>query len=499
MNDRLVHAPDFGRFDLPWFNVAKPLSLADLAGRLVILDFWTFCCINCMQVLPTLRRVEETFPDDVVVIGVHSPKFEAEREPANLKAAIARYEIHHPVVHDPAMIIWQHYGVRAWPTLVFISPDGYVIGHAAGEPDPDRLIEVVGQVVTQGKADGSIRSAALDLLIPPAPLGALLFPGKVKPLPMANGEPRWVIADAGPHQIVELDAAWRERARYGAGEAGFEDGANKERARFNGPQGLIADDDAIFVADTGNHAIRRIDRKTGAVTTLAGNGSRGPRLSATLPGRAAALASVWDLERRGDALYFANAGSHQIGVYNLTDGTVRPLAGTGGENIEDGRAIDALLAQPSGLALSPDGRRLAFADSETSAIRLLDLDGAAPVVRTVIGTGLFDFGHRNGRLDEALLQHPLGVAWLDDERLAVADSYNAAVRLIDLKAGAISDLDDGTFVCEDALCVPLGEPAGIAVDSSGRILVSDTNNHRIVAYDPAARHYRTIAGAAASS
>jgi thiol-disulfide isomerase/thioredoxin len=492
----LVHAPDFGRFDLPWFNVATRLSLADLAGRLVILDFWTFCCINCMQVLPTLRRVEEVFPDDVVVIGVHSPKFEAEREPEKLKAAIARYDIRHPVVHDPKMIIWQHYGVRAWPTLVFVSPDGYVIGHAAGEPDPDRLHEVVGNVVAKGKTDGSIRSAALELELPPTPLGSLLFPGKLKPLPMANDEPRWGVADGGHHQIVELDTSWRERARYGSGKAGFEDGA-RDLARFNAPQGLIADDAAIFVADTGNHAIRRIDRKTGAVTTLAGNGRRGQRLTRTVPGRDAALASVWDLERRGTELYFANAGSHQIGLLDLGDGAVRPLAGTGGENIEDGRALDALLAQPSGLALAPDGRRLAFADSETSSIRLLDLSGATPVVRTLVGTGLFDFGHRNGKLDEALLQHPLGVAWLDNGRLAIADSYNGAVRVIDLAAGSIDDLDDGRFVCQDALCVPLDEPAGVAVDGRGRILVSDTNNHRIVAYDPATQSYQTIAGPAA--
>ncbi|MSO69425.1 MAG: redoxin domain-containing protein [Alphaproteobacteria bacterium] len=493
MNERLVHAPDFGRFDLPWFNVPKRLGLDELSGRLVILDFWTFCCINCMQILPTLRRIEEAFPEDVVVIGVHSPKFAAEREPEKVKAAIARYDIRHPVVHDPEMIIWKHYGVRAWPTLVFISPDGYVIGHAPGEPDPDRLLEVVGQVIRAGKTDGTIQGATLDLTLQATPLGPLLFPSKLKPLPMPNGEPRWALADAGHHQIIELDANWRERARYGSGQPGFDDGA-RDQASFNAPQGLIADEQSIYVADTGNHAIRRIDRKTGAITTLAGTGARGPRLTRPMPGAAIALASVWDLELNGDALYFANAGSHQIGVLDLADGTVKPLAGTGGENIEDGRAPDALLAQPSGLSLSPDGTRLAFADSETSAIRLLDLAGTGPVVRTLIGTGLFDFGHQNGPLGEALLQHPLGVIWLDDQRLAVADSYNNAVRLIYLKAGTIDDLDDGSFVCQDSLCLPLGEPAGVAVDAEGRILVSDTNNHRIVAYDPIQRTYQTVIG-----
>ncbi|MGD9536074.1 MAG: thioredoxin-like domain-containing protein [Alphaproteobacteria bacterium] len=496
MNQPLIHAPDFGRHGLPWLNIGKPLSLAEIAGRLVILDFWTFCCINCMQVLPTLRRIEEAFPEEVVVIGVHSPKFQAERDTDNLKAAIARYDIRHPVIQDADMLIWREYGVRAWPTLVFISPDGYVLGHAAGEPDPDRLFEVVSRVIAEGKQDGSIQARLLDLAVPERARGPLLYPGKLKRLPTRDGSVRWAVADGGHHQVAVLDEAGRELVRYGSGQAGFEDGPSK-RANFNSPQGLIADDDFIYVADTGNHAIRRIDRASGEVTTLAGTGRRGPRLASPLPGRDAALASVWDLELQGDRLYFANAGTHQIGVLDLADGTVRAFAGNGGEDIADGPALDALLAQPSGLALDPSGTRLAFADSETSSVRLVEFGKGTPVVRTVIGTGLFDFGHANGRFTEARLQHPLGIAWLDDRRLAVADSYNGAVRIVDLEAEKIADLDDGNYVCCDDLCVPLAEPAGVAVDGDGRILVSDTNNHRIVAYEPAALSYRTLAGSPA--
>ena len=131
----VVRAPDFDQPGLAWFNVAAPLSLAALRGKLVILDFWTFCCINCLHILPSLRRVEEAFPDEVVVIGVHSPKFAAEREAANVAAAIARYGIAHPVIHDPDFRLWREYAVRAWPTLIFVSPDGRVIGsrlHSGG-------------------------------------------------------------------------------------------------------------------------------------------------------------------------------------------------------------------------------------------------------------------------------------------------------------------------------------------------------------------------------
>jgi len=488
----IVRAPDFDQPGLAWFNVAAPLTLADLRGKLVILDFWTFCCINCMHILPSLRLVEEAFPDEVVVIGVHSPKFAAELDPANVAAAIARYGIVHPVIHDPDFRLWREYAVRAWPTLIFVSPDGRVIGQHSGEPDPDRLIEAVGQTLAQWREEGLLRPGALAFTPVAVPSGRLRFPGKIKPAPGAAK--RWVLADAGHHQIVLLDDDGGEIARYGSGVAGLVDG-DAATARFNGPQGLIADAQAIFVADTGNHALRRIDRATGLVTTLAGTGRRGLALGEPAPGLTTALASPWDLEL-GDLeladglLYFANAGTHQLGSYHREAGTVARLAGSGAEAIVDGKAEEAALAQPSGLAVTPDGSDLYFADSETSALRVLRLDGARRI-ETLIGSGLFDFGHVNGALGQARLQHPLGIAWWAG-RIAIADSYNGALRSVDPASGTVSDLDDG-FLCTDALCLPLAEPAGIAADGANRLLVADTNNHRVVEYDVAARSSRSWA------
>jgi sugar lactone lactonase YvrE len=483
----VVRAPDFDQPGLAWFNVAAPLSLAALRGKLVILDFWTFCCINCLQILPTLRRVEEAFPDEVVVIGVHSPKFAAEREAANVAAAIARYGIVHPVIHDPDLRLWREYAVRAWPTLIFVSPDGRVIGQHSGEPDPERLIEAVGTTLAQWREEGLLRLGALAVTPLVVPSGRLRFPGKIKPAPGA--EKRWVLADAGHHQIVLLDDDGGEIARYGSGDAGLVDGA-AATAQFDRPQGLSADERAIFVADTGNHALRRIDRATGMVMTLAGTGSRGLALGAPAPGLATALASPWDLELTDGQLYFANAGTHQLGSFDREAGTVARLAGSGAEAIVDGKAEEAALAQPSGLALTPDGRRLYFADSETSALRVLHLDGARRV-ETLIGSGLFDFGHVNGALGQARLQHPLGIAWWAG-RIVVADSYNGALRSVDPRAGTVSDLDDG-FLCTDPICLKLAEPAGIAADGPNRLLVVDTNNHRVVEYDFAARSSRSWA------
>jgi thiol-disulfide isomerase/thioredoxin/sugar lactone lactonase YvrE len=486
MND-LVHAPEIDRPGLVWLNVAAPLSLAALRGKLVILDFWTFSCINCMHVLPSLSRVEEAFPDEVVVIGVHSPKHSAEQSPDNLAQAVARYGIRHPVVHDPDFVLWREYAVKAWPTLVFISPGGRVIGQNAGEPDPELLLDAVREVLERYRADGALAPAPLALSPVPQPAGRYRFPGKIKPLTQRHGK-LWALADSGHNQIVVLDDAGRELSRYGSGAPGFADG-ERETARFNAPQGLICGADAegnlvIYVADTGNHAIRRVDRASGQVTTLAGTGARGGKLGAAVPGREAALASVWDLERKDDQIFFANAGTHQIGALDLVAGTVRVIAGNGAEDIVDGHATEAALAQPSGLAFNATQDRLYFADSETSAVRAVAFAGGITRVSTLVGAGLFEFGHKNGFFETARLQHPLGLTWAATGgagTLYVADSYNAMLRLLDLEHRQVRDFDTG-FECLDPVCLPLGEPAGVWADDTTRLLVADTNNHRILEY-----------------
>lgn len=487
-----VHAPEIDRPGITWLNVDHPLSLKALRGRLVILDFWTFCCINCLHILQTLRRVEEAWPEEVVVIGVHSPKFPAEHDAGNVVQAIARHGIGHPIAHDPDFQIWQQYGVRAWPTLVFIAPDGHVIGQSSGEPNPDQLMKAIAEVLEQFQGQGMLKPARLNLTPPPAPSGRLLFPGKLKPLPTTTDARQWGLADGGHHQIVILDDDGREVRRYGSGCPGFADGP-AETARFDDPQGLAGDAAALYVADTGNHAVRRIDRATGRVTTLAGTGERGGILTIDgEPGRTTALASPWDLEVQGNRLFLANAGSHQLGVLDLATGRVARLAGAGPEGIHDGPAAAAHLAQPSGLALAPDGAILYVADSETSAIRALDQRTGR--LTTLVGTGLFDFGHEKGPFAQARLQHPLGVAMAGADRLLVADTYNDDVRVLDLNRREVADFDAGRFTCTDPVCLPLFEPAAVVADGPDRVLVVDTNNHRILEYRVPDRRYRTWIG-----
>jgi sugar lactone lactonase YvrE len=482
-------APEIARPGLQWFNVAAPLPIASLRGRIVILDFWTEGCINCIHIIPILRGIEQKFPEQVVVIGVHSPKFAEEKSAASVEDAIQRYELRHPIVHDPKMSIWQDYGVQAWPTVVIVGPDGSILARVAGEPDPVKFDKAIGDLVARAGEAGALQPAKLALQVEEPPKGRFLFPGKLKPAP--GKAPQWLLADAGHNQVVLLDDAGKDVRRYGSGAIGSKDGP-AETATFDHPQGLIASDEAIFVADTGNHAIRRIDRATGAVTTLAGTGKRGTTLGGEAQAaNTTALASPWDLEKKGDALYFANAGTHQIGVLDLAAGTVARLAGNGAEDLKPGAPDSAAFAQPSGLSLSADGATLYVADSESSAIRAIAL-GKNDATRTLVGAGLFDFGKTNGAFDVARLQHPLGVA-VDGDTLLVADTYNSRVRTLDLKRRTVADFDGGKYTCIDPVCYPTREPAGIAVASNDRILLVDTGNHRVEEYRPSLKTYHTWA------
>ncbi len=481
-------APEIAKPGLQWFNVAAPIPIESLRGRIVILDFWTEGCINCIHIIPILRSIEDQFPDKVAVIGVHSPKFAEEKSAGSVEDAIRRYEIHHPIVHDPSLSIWKDYGVQAWPTLVIIGPDGIVLGQIAGEPDPMKFPEVIGKLVDAAGKNGELKPAALALKLEEEPKGRFLYPGKLKAVPGAT--PQWALADSGHNQIVILDDKGADVKRFGNGTAALKDG-DASSAAFNHPQGLIASDDAIFVADTGNHAIRRIDLKSGAVTTLAGDGKRGRNLlESAQAGKTTSLASPWDLEKKDDKVYFANAGTHQIGVLDLGKNTVARLAGSGAENILAGAPDKAAFAQPSGLSLSKDENTLYVADAESSSIRAIDLHDDS--TKTLVGTGLFDFGKTDGSFATAKLQHPLGVS-VEGDQLFVADTYNSRIRTLDLAKKTVSDFDGGKFTCTDPICYPTREPAGIVAVNPDRILLVDTGNQRIEEYTPSTKTSRTWA------
>ncbi|MFS4106298.1 NHL domain-containing thioredoxin family protein [Streptomyces sp. PD-S100-1] len=444
-----------------WLNTGgNQYTLADLRGRIVILDFWTFCCINCLHVLDELRELEAKHRDTVVIIGVHSPKFVHEAEHQAVVDAVERYGVEHPVLDDPELATWKQYAVRAWPTLVVIDPEGYVVAQHAGEGHAHALAKLVEELEAEHAAKGTLRRGDGPYVAPEPEPTTLRFPGKALLLPSGNV----LVSDTTRHQLVELAADGESVVRrIGSGARGFADGA-AEDAAFNEPQGLaLLDDGAVVVADTVNHALRRFDPATGRITTLAGTGRQWMQGEATEgPAREVNLSSPWDVAWWQGRVWIAMAGVHQLWAYDPADGTVSVTAGTTNEGLVDGPGAEAWFAQPSGLAATPE--RLWLADSETSALRWVDPDGH---VHTAVGTGLFDFGHRDGAAGQALLQHPLGVTALPDGSVAVSDTYNHALRRYDPATGEVT-----------TLATDLREPSD-AVLAGEDIVVVESARHRL--------------------
>ncbi len=494
--DAFVRAPDLvGR---EWLNTDRPLASwkEDLRGQVVLLDFWTYCCINCMHILPDLERLEEEFREEpFLVIGVHSAKFEQESDPRNIREAMKRYHIRHPVVVDENMRIWRSFAVRAWPTLVLVDPEGRVVRQLSGEGHYETLRAEIRSLLDRHREKGNLAPAPLRPRLEETPSGRLRYPGKLR-----FHEGRLYVSNSSGHEVLEVDpASGRILRAFGAlGESGLRDGTPAE-ARFHNPQGLAVLGGALYVADTDNHALRRIDLSSGRVETVAGTGAQARGRPREGPAREQELNSPWALEPDGGRLHVAMAGCHQLWTFDPATGRIELLAGSGWENIVDGRArpqgpltrlslrASAALAQPSGLALQ--GRRLWFADSEVSALRYVDLDAGRVV--TLFGTGLFDFGDRDGGPGEVLLQHPLGVA-VHGRHLLVADTYNNKIKRVDPEAPSCESLyGSGEPEPSAGGGLSFWEPGGLDV-AGDTLYVADTNHHRIVAVDLRSGAWRVL-------
>ncbi len=494
-----------------WLNTGgKSLDLESLRGKIVLLDFWTFCCINCLHVLDELRPLEEKYSDVLVTVGVHSPKFEHEADPVALVSAVERYEIHHPVLDDPELATWKAYTARAWPTLVVVDPEGYIVAHLSGEGHADGLSVLLEELVAEHEAKGTLHRGDGPYVAPVPTSGTLRFPGKATQLPNGN----YLVVDSGHHRLVELrpDLETVERI-IGSGTKGYLDGQS-EIAQFNEPQGvtLLPSElawklgyDAV-VADTVNHRLRGVTLSSGYVQTIAGNGVQ--RLLDTGPARVTdsgagtwsehhdagpadfagdaldvgalgkgtevSLSSPWDVvwSEKLQKVVIAMAGTHQIFAFDPLANQVSILAGSGLEGLLDGKAEDAWFAQSSGLAIDGEDN-IWVADSETSSLRRLVVSYSGVTVETAVGKGLFDFGFRDGEASEARLQHPLGVTVLPDNSVAIADTYNGAVRRYDPATKSVSTLARG-----------LAEPSDVVVvqveGSDPLLVVVESNKHQLV-------------------
>ena len=438
-----------------------------------------------MHVFPQLRKIERKYGDRVIVVGVHSPKFPAERETANLREAVLRYRIEHPVVNDRDFAVWNRFGGRAWPTLMFIDPEGRVIGKHEGELPFEQFDPVVAGMLKEFEDRGLLHPSTIALEEIREPARTLSFPGKV-----LAGQNELVIADSNHHRIVCAGFDGAIRRTYGSGMPGFSDGP-ADTAAFQQPQGMARSGSTLYVADTENHAIRSIDLQSGSVTTLAGTGEQALQPGTGGPGRTTRLSSPWDVALAGRVLYIAMAGTHQIWSLDLDHGTVAPFAGTGREGLLDGSKEEAWFAQSSGLTIL-DGH-LYVADSEVSAVRDIDLDTGR--VTTLVGEDLFVFGDQDGEGEAVRLQHPLGITGRD-RILFVADSYNNKVKRLDPGHRTVTTwLGTGIAGRADGAgrSARFREPGGVCAGAAG-LYIADTNNHRIAVADWATGTVRTLIG-----
>ena len=484
-------APDFAGAD-GWINTDKPIKIADLKGHVVLLDFWTYCCINCIHVFPDLKYLEQKYKDEpFVVVGVHSGKFDQEKDPENIRNAVLRHNIDHPVAVDSEFKVWKAYGASAWPTLVLIDPEGNVLGGLSGEGHRETLDGVIAKVLKEHKGKGTLADKPLTFKKARETFesGTLEFPGKV--LADAEGK-RLFVADTNHHRVLVTDLDGRATAVIGAGEIGLKDGKFAD-AQLHQPQGmaLSADGRTLYIADTENHAVRAADLEKQTVTTLAGTGKQTYEREPNGPGKETALSSPWDLARVGDTLFIAMAGTHQVWKLDLKTDNVALHAGSGPESAEDGPNAEATFSQPSGFAT--DGKVIYVADSESSTIRAVEAADDGKTTSVAGSNNLFGFGADDGRGNKARFQHPLGVALHGEDTLFVADSFNHTIRRIDVKTGEVTTwlgkAGDSAPGTDDA--IRFYEPGGISI-AGDTMYVADTNHHRVVAVDVATKKARVL-------
>ncbi|XP_061765596.1 NHL repeat-containing protein 2 isoform X2 [Nerophis ophidion] len=489
---------------LEWLNTEGPLSFKNkLSGKVVLLDFFTYCCINCMHILPDLHQLEQkhSVKDGLVIVGVHSAKFPNEKVLDNVRSAVLRYDICHPVVNDGEARLWHQLEVSCWPTLVLVGPRGNLLFSLVGEGHRERLtlFTDVSLRYYREKKLLEVHSVGVKLYRDSLPPTILSFPGKIC---VDHSSNRLAIADTGHHRIVLVSSTGQLLHVIGGPESGRQDGALSE-ASFSSPQGVAMKNDVVYVADTENHLIRKIDLLEGRVSTLAGLGVQGMDKAGGAMGVQQPISSPWDVMLgsaggvEDNVLWVAMAGTHQIWALFLADGklpkgselkagTCVRWAGSGSEeNRNNAYPHKAGFAQPSGLAVAPEEpwSCLFVADSESSTVRTVALkDGA---VKLLVGEPLCfrRCGREGGGRQTAA-----------SARCGLVSGTEFAIKVVDPKTKHCSTLAGsgaaGNALGPDFSKSSFNEPGGICMGAGGKLLyVADTNNHLIKVLD---LHSKTV-------
>lgn len=472
--EKYPFAPEF---PLTQWIFYEPVRLSDLKGKIVLLDFWTYSCINCIHAIEEVKHLEEKWKNELVVLGIHSGKFPNEHNLQSLKNAVLRNKITHPVANDSNFQIWDLYGISAWPSFVLIDPQGRIVARKVGEgvfAVFDKLIENlvlssdIKQILKQEKV--SIQKKSFER----TKNTYLYFPSKITISPSGR---ELFISNSGANNILVVHTQTGSILEEIGEVEGFEDG-NFQNAKFSNPQGLYYKNENLFLTDAKNHAIRKIDLISKQVSTLVRSDE-----NLRNPPR-----SPWDISSLGSDLLVAMAGNHQIWVLDSKN-NFKPYIGSGQEELGDENSKNARLAQTSGITVYEN--KIYFLDSETSSLRVYDPQ--EDKVTTLVGKGLFQFGDIDGKKDSALMQHPLGIT-AENQKIFIADTYNHKIKYYDLNSKNLislagtgkPELKDGEFTKAS-----FNEPSGL-VYLNQKLYVADTNNHTIRVLDLKTQKVETL-------
>ncbi len=447
--------------DLDWVNVRERPLLAALRGRVVLLVFFSYDSIHSINLIPELRQLQTKYHDGVAVLGIHVPKYAAQRDTAVVLKAANRLHLRFPVANDAEWLLWRQFEIEAWPSVLVLDCEGQQAARVRGDDCLRELDELIATLLDEAAARDLRRFDPAPTSARPEPRVALRFPGA-----LAVAGERLYVSDSAHNRVLECNLEGRVLRQFGSGKPGYWDGHSND-AGFSDPQGLALLGDALFVADTGNHAVRRIRLLTGDVATMLGRGELGYDVPHSgVAGTELAVSAPVGLAAGADRLYVALAGQHQIWQLHLGDHRVDVLAGSGLADVADGEALSAAFAQPAGLALLAG--QLLVADAGGNALRAVRL--ADGMVSTLAGAGRWQPGKGE---TGACLAHPLGIGVDSTGHAFVADTLNDRVVVY---AGT------GTGVRALKLGERLHEPAGLCVD--GRTLwLADRNAHAVLRVD----------------
>ncbi len=457
-------APDLPD-SLQWLNAATPVQATAQLGRMTLLAFFNAGSTWSLQRLHDLQALCARHPLRVRALGIHVPRFDHERDPRRVVKQLNRHGIGLPVALDAEWAAWQHYGVSMLPSVVLVDGHGRVQATFAGDADAAELDALVA-AFPDGPGLDSDDDAAPLVRRNREPNLPLRFPVGLAVTPQYL-----YVADSGHHRILECNHAGRILRQFGTGDADFVDGPLGQ-AGFRRPHGLCLMRGTLYVADTGNHAVRRIDLRSGEVSTLCGNGRVGvPQPGLVADPRAVALDGPHALAAVQDQLFIALAGDNRIWSYDLGRGHLACLAGSGELALQDGQGPAAAFAQP--IALAAVQQTLYVCDAAGSAIRSLQLRDHT--VQTLVGQGAWTFGAADGARATAQLQDPQAIALDPDAPLLwIADTGNDRLRSLRLGGGEVTSY---------TLSQRLHGPAGLAV-AAGAVWIADTDAHAVLRLDP---------------